>query len=195
MSAERQQLLPPELVLQYMPIRVGSIVADIGAGPGYFTLPIAEHVGPTGVVYASDVAPEMIQLLESQPHPAWVRIVAMDGESIPLPDASVDSALVAFVLHEIDDGTAFLREVARTLKADGSLTIVEWLRQVETSGPPLEERLTPDDTISMLQRADYRVDPTVILNASHYLISACPVRVNEEGEDVSSRTPRFRLRH
>lgn len=173
-SAERFALLPPELVLRHAHIRSGDAVADIGAGPGYFTVPLAERVGADGAVYAMDVAPEMIELLRSRALPPVVRVIPMDGEAIPLRGATLDAALLAFVLHEIDEPGAFLREVLRTLKPAGRLLVVEWLRQVEEAGPPLQERLAPQDTTALLEQSGYKIEAQRILNSSHYLVSAQP---------------------
>lgn len=177
-SVERRTLIDPDRFAEHLGIAPGDTVADVGAGPGFFTVPLAAQVGATGRVYALDVAPRMIAMLESRQLPPQVHVRLSDERRLPVPDASVDLALMAFVLHELEDAQALLTDVKRALRPDGRLVVVEWVRRTEEMGPPEHDRLTPADTERMLRDAGFTIaEPGAIddvLSASHYARIATP---------------------
>lgn len=177
-SVERRTLLDPDRFAEHLGIAPGDTVADVGAGPGFFTVPLADQVGVTGVVYALDVAPRMIAVLESRQLPPQVQVRLSDERRLPIPDASVDLALMAFVLHELEDPQALLTDVKRVLRPDGRLVVVEWVRRAEEMGPPEHERLRPADTERMLRDAGFVIGAPGalddVLSASHYARAATP---------------------
>lgn len=175
LSNERRRLLDPDKFLDGTDIREGDTVADIGAGPGFFTLPLAERVGPTGKVYALDVAPEMVDQLKLRGLPPQVEILLSGESSLPLPDAVADIALLAFVLHEVHDQTRFLAELRRVLRPAGRLVLLEWIPQEEPTGPPLHERIAPEDASRILTVAGFRVLDQRQVNGSHY---SCMARMH-----------------
>ena len=139
---ERRAWLPPEEVVRRLELRPGLRVADIGAGSGYLTAPIAEAVGPTGRVAALDLQPEMLERLRHRLAPgAPVDRVQADASATTLPASSQDLALIANVWHELDGRTAALAEMARIVRGAGRLAILDWRTDVaQPPGPPLERR-------------------------------------------------------
>ncbi|MHB1071975.1 MAG: class I SAM-dependent methyltransferase [Gemmatimonadaceae bacterium] len=174
LSAERHALLDPARVLDLAGVRAGMTVADLGAGPGYFTLPLARRVGETGTVYATDVSPEMLEVLVARGLPPHVRPVLAGESHFDIPDGVVDLALLAFVLHEIAHPTAFLREVRRILGPAGRLVVLEWKPQVEETGPPLHERLSVARSAELLAAGGFEVTDEGEANASHYYMLTRP---------------------
>lgn len=86
----RKEWLPPADVLDALPPLVGKTVADIGAGTGYFTLPMAQLPGGPDVIYAVDIQPEMLTLLQNRLPPESadkVRLVEGSATHTTLPDA------------------------------------------------------------------------------------------------------------
>ena len=125
----------------------GDTVADIGAGTGYFSLPIAEAVGPEGKVYAVDAQAEMLSLPEAEDrsgrHTGTSSLVHATAEKTGLPSSSCDLYLLANVWHELDDCDAAVREARRALKPGGNVAILDWRPDVEPEhGPPLAHRLS-----------------------------------------------------
>ena len=121
---------------------------DLGAGPGFFTLPAARLVGAGGHVYAVDVEPSMLDLCRRRAEEArltGIETVHSAETQIPLPDATADRVLIAFVLHEADDVAALLREAARLLRPGGEIAVAEWRKAEGTPGPPLDHRIGEDD--------------------------------------------------
>ena len=173
---ERRTWLPPEEVVGRLDLSAGLRVADVGAGSGYFTLPIAEAVGPTGRVAAIDVQPEMLERLRGRLAPgAPVELVRADATATTLPASSQDLVLLANVWHELDNRAAVLAEVARILRPAGRLAILDWRTDVEQPpGPPLEHRLSGREVVDELRRSGWRAVQEGPVGTHSYLAVALP---------------------
>lgn len=111
--------------------RPGEAVADVGAGTGLFTLPIAEAVGPGGLVYAVDIAPAFVEHLRARAAAAGlaqVRPVLCDDRSTGLPPASVDAAFVCDTYHHFEHPAATLASLRAALRPGGRLLLVDFER-------------------------------------------------------------------
>ena len=175
LGAPRRTLLDPAQFVDQLGIREGDAVADIGAGPGFFTLPLAEHVGARGKVYALDVAPEMLDRLRSRQLPKQVELVLSTENHLPLPDGSVDLGLLAFVFHELEDPAKFLAEAKRILRPTGRLVLLEWVPQEEELGPPLHARVSAETSVRSLVAAGFRVVKEGMIKSSTYYFIVEPV--------------------
>jgi ubiquinone/menaquinone biosynthesis C-methylase UbiE len=121
---ERSDLLLAELRLQ-----PGMNVADIGAGTGYCTRRIAPRVGPQGKVYAVDVQPPMVRMLEAASRQSGLsNIVPILGaaDDTRLPSRSIDLALMVDVYHELEFPHEVLASVVRALRPGGRVVFVEY---------------------------------------------------------------------
>lgn len=172
LSTQRRALLDPERLLDRVGVQPGMAVADLGAGPGFFTLPIAARVGPAGQVYATDISPEMIAVLEQRGLPSHVRTVLAEESRFAIPDGAVDLAFLGFVLHELTHPTDFLREVRRVLRPKGGLVVLEWVPQEEEMGPPLHERLSTARSTEILRAGGFEVREHGEANVSNYFLIA-----------------------
>ncbi len=127
--AERVDEERPELVLAALELRPGMTVADIGAGTGYYSWRMAQRVGASGTVYAVDIQPEMIKLLERQMSrrgAANVKPVLGELTDPGLPPGSIDLALMVDVYHEFEYPYEMLAAIVRALKPGGRLVFVEF---------------------------------------------------------------------
>lgn len=173
-SAERRSYLDAPRILRSFRVRRGLRVADIGAGTGFFAIPAAALVGPQGHVDAVDLAPEMLEDLRSKLDRDRIGNVTASRSTedrLPLPDASVDLALLACVLHELD-GPGTLLECRRILRPHGRLAVVDWKKVDMEFGPPREHRLNEAEAGDVLQAAGFAVDRTFEAGPYHYGIEA-----------------------
>lgn len=158
-NPERARWQSIEAFLKILKPQAGMIYADIGCGPGYFTLPVAECVGPEGNVYAIDLQPEMLQELERRAEAKGlknVRTVRSSEREIPLPSSCVEVACLANAFHELEEPVPFLREVRRILVPRGRLIMIDW-KPIETPmGPPLSERVPLEALLEALQQAGFQ---------------------------------------
>jgi ubiquinone/menaquinone biosynthesis C-methylase UbiE len=172
LSEERQKLLQPAKLLRSLGLRAGEALADIGCGPGFFTLPAAEIVGVRGLVYAADVQGDMLSAVRTRANEANlnnVQVIKSSDTQVPIPPASVDVVLLAFTLHEIDQRARFLHRVSRLLKPGGKLVVIEYEKQSDAPGPPANVRLTAEDLAKDAEAAGLTVAEQRSLNVYHYL--------------------------
>jgi len=126
---ERVEEERPDLLLSALDLKAGMTVADIGAGTGYYSWRMAQRVGGRGTVYAVDIQPEMIKLLEQQMSKrgaANVKAVLGTLTDPGLPLASIDLALMVDVYHELEYPHEMLAAIVRALKPGGRLVFVEF---------------------------------------------------------------------
>lgn len=174
---ERLTWLPPADVLAALELAPGMRVADVGAGTGYFALPLARAVGPAGVVTAVDVQPAMLERLaeklRGEGAPSNVERLVGEATATNLARASCDLAFYANVWHEIDDEAAALAECTRILAPGGRVAILDWRPDVERPpGPPIEHRIAAARVAESLSRAGFRVRKDEHVGRYGYLLVA-----------------------
>ncbi|HEX8033685.1 MAG TPA: methyltransferase domain-containing protein [Ktedonobacterales bacterium] len=172
LSEERYEALHPESLLRDLGLKQGDTVADIGSGPGFFTIPAAQIVGERGLVLAADVQGEMLSAVKGRvtEHGLTnVRVVKTSETDVPLPPESCDFVLLAFVLDEIEQRSRFLHRVARLLKPDGRIVVLEWNKEEQTEGPPIEDRISEEELTADAQAAGLRISESRELNDHQYL--------------------------
>ena len=172
LSEEREAALQPEFLLRDLGFGEGMTLADIGCGPGFFTIPAARITGETGAIFAADIEGEMLSTTRSRANEAGltnVRIVKTSDREIPIAPNTCDFVLVAFMIHEVEHRASFLRRAARLLKPEGRLVILEWEKIEEEIGPPLEERLTPEDVVADAEAAGLQPVEERALTHDQYL--------------------------
>jgi len=174
---ERLKWLPPADVVQQLELRPGSKVADIGAGTGYFSIPIAHAVGSAGQVFAVDLQPEMLSMLREKlsggDAPVNISLHQGDASHIPLPDAKVDLVFFANIWHELDDHEAVLEESRRILSPAGRIAILDW-RQDRPSppGPPQDHRIAMTEITALLMSNGWKATQSANLGGFSYLVVA-----------------------
>ncbi len=151
--------LPPGEAICALTLLPDEAVADVGAGTGYFTLPLARAVGAEGKVYAVDAQAGMLARLSEKLSDAGVTNVIpiqAEADETGLPGSSCDLFFLANVWHEIEDRGAVLVEAWRVLKLGGRIAILDWRPDVEPEhGPPLAHRVDPLRTITELRSAGF----------------------------------------
>lgn len=151
--------LPPDEVIAMLRLQPGDLVADLGAGTGYFTLPLAHALGSKGKVWAVDAQTEMLSLLKEKLDIAGVsnvEPVCAEGDRTEIPDAACTLVFLANVWHEFEDRNAVLREAQRILSPGGRVAIIDWRTDVEpVHGPPLAHRIAAADAVRDMRHAGF----------------------------------------
>ncbi len=125
----RQQEEDCEQLLQVLDVQPGQTICDLGCGNGFYTLRLAEMVGPEGKVLAVDIQPEMLSMLNERLEQANIHNVEPILGSVidpHLPDASVDLMLLVDVYHEFSHPVHMLRAIRKALKPGGRMVLVEF---------------------------------------------------------------------
>ena len=162
MSKERKQQHDPETILNEAGVTKGMTIADLGSGPGFFTIPMAQMTGEKGLVYAVDSNQTMLNglkenIAKSGVNPKVIKIVKNDVCHTGIPNESVDLVLFANVLHEVADRKAFFQEVKRISKITALIVDVDWKKIQTEHGPPLESRLSEDEANQILSESGFTV--------------------------------------
>jgi ubiquinone/menaquinone biosynthesis C-methylase UbiE len=181
---ERQIWLPVADVIRALAIRPGMRVADVGAGTGYFAVPIARAVGVEGKVYAVDLQPAMLAKLRekfTEPDaPRNIELVRGEANRTTLPSRCADVVFVANVWHELENHTVALQEVARILAPGGVLALLDWRADmIPPPGPPSDHRLPAAGVLQFLAKSGWTADEPADVGRYSYFISALPPNTEE----------------
>jgi ubiquinone/menaquinone biosynthesis C-methylase UbiE len=174
---ERKQWSPPEELIDRLPLSPGQTAADIGAGTGYFALPLARRLGSAGELFAVDVQPEMLSVLQEKigaaQEQAMIHLVPGKAEATSLAKESVDLALLANVWHELDSPEETAREMARIVRPQGYVAVLDWRLGVpQPPGPPLEHRVAMEAIQAVLEEKGWHVVESTPIWPYHMLLIA-----------------------
>jgi ubiquinone/menaquinone biosynthesis C-methylase UbiE len=150
----------PAEVIELLHLEPGSVVADLGAGTGYFVSWLSRAVGEQGKVLALDVEPKMIEHLGQRARQQGLgnvspRLVPTDDPQ--LEPGSVSRVLIVNTWHHIDERTRYAAKLAPALAAGGEVWIVDFTPDSDV-GPPARYRLSSEQVVSELQAAGLRAE-------------------------------------
>jgi len=182
---ERESEEAPRKAIAALQIRPGQIVADVGAGSGYYTMLLSAAVGPRGRVYATDIQPEMLALIRKKIEAnrvSNVELVLGTATEPRLPDAAIDLALMVDVYHELAQPQAFLQSLKRTLKPDGRLVLIEFRKESKWVPIREEHKMTVREARIELEAEGYRFERVIdVLPWQHILVFRPGGDVREKG--------------
>lgn len=156
---QRDGYQKPHEVLQVLGIKAGEVIADIGAGSGYFTVRLAHHVGPTGRVYAVDISPDMIRHLHQRVLDMALLNVSpiLAGPDNPLLPQPVDRFLIVDVWHHIENQAGYLARITERLKPGGQVVMIDFHKRQLPVGPPVEMKIAREDLVRQMGAHGFRV--------------------------------------
>jgi ubiquinone/menaquinone biosynthesis C-methylase UbiE len=165
---DRDQWQPPDQIMDALRIFDGATVADLGAGGGWFTVWLARRVGSRGVVYAEDIQPQMLAAVRrrAQRENLFIVKTVLGTANDPMLPQGIDAVLILDTYHEMacavgpscQDPVALLKNVARSLKPQGSLGIVDFNPGDGGPGPAADERPDPAAVVRAAAAAGLRLD-------------------------------------
>ena len=152
---DRDEWQRPDKIMDVLGIGEASVVADLGAGSGWFTPRLARRVGPNGMVYAEDVQRPMIQAIKIRVDRLGLKNVTtvLGTATDPRLPVPIDAVLIVDAYHEMEQPVALLRNVAKVLRLPGRIGIVDFTKDGGGPGPAMEERVDPDRVIRDAQAA------------------------------------------
>ncbi len=174
-SPERAAWQKPDALVAALGLAPGATAADVGSGPGYFTLRLARAVGPGGTVFGLDVDPRMTELLAARAREAGlanvVPVLAPGGDG--LPPRPCDLILLVNAFHHFPDGPAYLGRLAGALTPGGRIALVDFHEGELPVGPPPEHRVTRAAIDAAVAAAGLRVaEEHRLLPHQHFLLLA-----------------------
>jgi len=145
----------PHEVIQALALKPDAVIADIGAGTGYFSMRFA-HMVPKGRVYGVDTEPDMVKhLAERAKREGLANVTAVAGapDTPRLPEKA-DVIVLVDVYHHVGDRERYFRKLQDSLKAGGRVAIIDFRRDSPV-GPPKSARMLPEQVITEMKRAGY----------------------------------------
>lgn len=171
---EREREEEPSKAIAALEIGPGQVVADVGAGSGYYTVRLAGRVGASGKVFATDIQPEMLKLLQqrvARERLTQVEVVQAAQTDPRLPQNQLDLILMVDVYHELARPQETLRQLRAALKSDGRLVLIEFRK--ESAWVPIREehKMSVTEARMELEAEGYRFDRVIdVLPWQHILV-------------------------
>ena len=168
-SEDRKNWQNPKEIIELLELKASDVVADLGCGTGYFTVPLSHKVKK---VYGIDMQKEMLTFLEhkiQQQKIENIETTLSKENEIPLKNKSVDLLLSVNTLHEFSHKETIIDEIQRVLKADGRVVIIDFKKEISESGPPLSRRISKEKAKRLFKEKDLTTVKTHDLKL-HYLI-------------------------
>jgi predicted methyltransferase len=159
-APDRDAWQRPELIMDELRIAEGSIVADLGAGGGWFTVKLARRVGPNGLVYAEDIQPQMIEAIQRRTQRERLKNVRtiLGTPSDPRLPRRLDAVLIVDAYHEMEHPVVLLANVEQALGPQGRLGVVGFLPGGGGPGPAPDERVDPDIVVKAATAAGLKLE-------------------------------------
>ncbi len=169
------RFLNPSEVVAQTGLMQGQVVADMGCGNGFYVLPAAQMVGPTGTIIAVDVMEQKLAAtisIANQFGYKNVRVLQADLAKplLDIPENYCDLVIIGNIFHEISQKDQLIRNIYRILKSQGRVVIVEWKKTATPFGPPLDKRVDQEKMEIMLMEAGLRKDKDLQADGYHYAV-------------------------
>lgn len=151
----------PEKVADYLILKEGDKVADLGAGTGYFTRIFARRVGKTGKVFAIDTEEAMLDFLKKKAGEEGlsnIECILAPPDDPLLPKASVDMVFMGIVYFQIEKKNRYLKILKDVLKENGRLAIVDFNLTDKISNPPVDVRIPRERVLEDFQKAGFTLE-------------------------------------
>jgi ubiquinone/menaquinone biosynthesis C-methylase UbiE len=163
-------------IMRVLAFKPGERVADIGPGSGYFTVPVAHSVGPTGVVLALDIAPEMLEYLDFRLKSLQienVRLRKVRNDDPQLEPGSVDTILMIDAIHYVQDRAAYAKKLRAGLAPGGRLVIIDYIPKPMSErpwGPPPEQQIARRQMDADMAAAGFKISRSYDFLPEQYFV-------------------------
>ena len=161
-----------EEIMDRLHLKAGDIVADIGAGSGYFTVPLATQVGEKGLVFAEEIQIEMINYISKKTEKMKnVRAIFGKPEDPSLLDNFFNLVFLANTYHELEKPFLMLENIKKDLRHSGRLAIIDWDPTKHSPfGPPVEVKVPEAAVIMEVERAGFELAEKHNFMPYHYFL-------------------------
>ncbi|SHH46834.1 class I SAM-dependent methyltransferase [Clostridium intestinale] len=173
-SKQRVKLIPPEVLISQMPIEKNHTLLDIGAGSGFFTIPMAEST--TNKVYAMDPDWRMLKVIEEKAKEKGITNIELIQdylENLTIKNESIDFAMASLILHEVSSLSNALSKIYEVLKPGGHLLCLEYEKEeLIVEGPPMSIRISSENLEKTLTTIGFKLVKKTKINDAIYTMIA-----------------------
>jgi len=175
LSEERREWQDPDKILLKLGLKRGQRFLDVGSGPGFFAVAASKLVGEFGAIYCVDSSSEAAEMCAQNLKKAGYsnfKVLVAAVEEASLPSEFFDVVLVANVLHDFSDPLNVLRSIYGWLRSEGTLGVVDWKKSETPFGPPLNMRISLEESVALVERAGFKVEEVDDSFPYHYMVKA-----------------------
>lgn len=173
-SLPLQRFVDPKIVISHFHIREGDIVADFGAGSGYFVEILARNVGGSGRVYACEIQKDLVEKIGnlarakglSTVHPLWCDLEQEQG--IKIEDEILDVGVMINTLFQLEDTQTALEEIRRTIRSGGKFFVVDWSESFGGLGPQPDQVIGEQQTQAIVEEHGFIYERAFDAGDHHY---------------------------
>jgi len=164
----------PDQIVAQLGIERGWHIADIGAGTGFYSFAAARLAGPGGKVFALDVQKDLLERLKGEAQKkgltniTTVWVDAEKNQGTRLRDQSIDLAILANVLFQIEDKNSLVTEVKRILKPKGKIIVVDWMESFGGIGPHPNQVFNETTAKELFSGAGFTMIKNISSGEHHY---------------------------
>ncbi|MEK7462710.1 MAG: methyltransferase domain-containing protein [Patescibacteria group bacterium] len=163
----------PEVVSSHFHLKDGDVMADFGAGSGYFLRALSLRVG-SGKVYACEIQKNLVEKVSDQVraqglsnvYPLWCDLEERGG--VPIKDNALDVGLLVNTLFQLEDKTAVCAEIYRLLRPGGRLIVIDWTDSHGGLGPAPEHVCDENSAKHLFESASFVLEQAFPAGAHHY---------------------------
>ncbi|MFA5876895.1 MAG: methyltransferase domain-containing protein [Candidatus Paceibacterota bacterium] len=167
--------LNPRDILSHLSITANAKVGDFGVGAGHYSFALAEKLGAEGTIYAFDAFGPVLDAIrrKGEHYPAEFHTLQSDlNEPIPIAENLLHIAVVANILHQIRERERFVMEVARVVRPQGTVLVVDWISSFKNMGPSPEAVLAPGEAVRLFRQAGFDTGDMLPAGTHHFAFLA-----------------------
>lgn len=168
------KFIEPSIVSSHFHFKEGDVVADFGAGSGFFLKFLSEQTGSEGKVYACEIQKQLVEKIED-----FIRLSGLQNVStlwcdleesggIKLSDSSLDAGILVNVLFLLEQKEVAIREMRRVIKTGGTLHIIDWAVAYGGIGPSTKNFVSKEKAVALLETLGFVLDREYVAGAHHY---------------------------
>lgn len=164
----------PDIVSTHFHLKEGDLVADFGAGSGFFLRTLSKAVGKSGLVYACEIQRNLVDKLAEQArlwglnniHTLWCDLEEAGG--IKIANSQLDAAILVNTLFMIEDKVTAVKEMGRTVRSGGKFFVIDWTESFAGMGPHPTAVITVPDTTNLFEANGFILDREYPAGDHHY---------------------------
>ena len=174
---KRDAYQKPHEVLTALNIKPGEVIADIGAGSGYFTFRLSHFVGDKGKIYAVDVSPDMVRHVNRRIRETKVTNVVTilaDNDDPLLADQSVNRFFICDVWHHVENQSKYLSLMKKMLKPGGEIVMIDFHKKELPFGPPMQMKIAREELVKQLEANGFKLSKEHTFLPHQYFLVFAP---------------------
>lgn len=168
------RFVEPSVVTTHFHLREGDVIADFGAGSGYFLQALSQAVGSDGRVYAVEIQRELVEKMGetirtqglSNVDPLWCDLEEARG--VKIGDGELDAVIMINTLFQVEDKEVTIGEVARTLRSGGKFIVVDWSESFGGLGPQPFQVISEPAAQTLIETSQFVLERKFDAGDHHY---------------------------